>query len=194
MSAVAPDSIRFRVPDARDVPDLARVHLAAWLDAYRGVCDRAWLDSLAVEMFQGYHRPKLTPGPDPREPFLVAERDERIVGFARAGPTRDKSPTGDPLPEGFASRWSCELYAIYVDPAHQRHGIGRRLFLHVVRRLHELGHRSMCLWVLSGNAKARRFYERAGGVALPDVAPITLGNRAYEQTAYVWHALPLDVG
>ena len=176
-----------REPSAADVAALAEVHWASWENAYRGVCDDAWLDSLTRQTFEAYHRPLLTAAAlDPARPFVVATRGERVVGFARGGPTRATTPTGDPLPDGFADRWSAELYAIYVHPSEQGRGAGRTLFDHLVFALHERGHGSMCLWVLSGNTASRRFYEHRGGVLLPDVAPITLGNRRYDQSAYGW--------
>ncbi len=42
------------------------------------------------------------------------------------------------------------------------HGIGRALTAEVVRRSAELGRERLALWVLAGNARARRFYAAAG--------------------------------
>ena len=180
---------RVRPAVVDDVSALSRVHLAAWIDAYRGICADAFLDALRVETFEGYHRPRFdaaTGKPDEREPFFVACDDAgEVIGFSRGGPTRATSPTGDPLPSGFEKQFSGELYAIYVLPAHQSRGIGRQLFRVTMHRLVELGHRSLCLWVLSGNHVAREFYRRRGGREAGE-SHITLAGQTYPQVAYAW--------
>lgn len=174
-----------------DVSALARVHLSAWQEAYRGVCADAYLDSLTVETFEGYHRPRFREDgrAQPAQPFIVACNDnDKLVGFARGGPTRAASPTGDALPEGFASQFDCELYAIYVDPPQQSRGVGRALFGELVHRFIALGHRTMCLWVLTDNTGARKFYQRLGGEVVAE-SSITLDGTPYPQVAYAWKEL-----
>ncbi len=209
-----PRQLDFEIRGARslDVAGLAQTHLAAWLHAYHGVVDDGWLSSLTAQEFEKYHRPRLSDaGSEPAEPFLVAvapeaaarRPDESIgshtrsrsaapapstLGFALAGPTRAKSPTGDSLPDDFAGAFSAELYAIYVHPSCQGRGIGRALVGRIVEELVVRSHPSMCLWVLSGNTQARRFYERAGGLLVAESA-ITLGGRGYPQVAYGWDRL-----
>lgn len=199
---------------AQDVTALAETHLAAWLHAYCGIVDDAWLSSLTAAQFEEYHRPRLSAtGADPAEPFIVVvptngmtrrEQDDPvgskpskrgsgadespILGFARAGPTRAQSPTGDPLPGEVASEFSAELYAIYIHPRCQGHGIGRALFERIVSELIDRGHQAMCVWVLTENTQARRFYERAGGAIVAE-SMITLGGRGYRQVAYGWERL-----
>ena len=186
-----------RVPTQHDVVALAEVHLSAWLDAYRDICPRAWLDSLTRQTFEAYHRPRLTPSPDtrvvpdPAEPFVVAchrTMPQRVIGFARGGATRAKTPTDDPLPPHLIAPFSAELYAIYVHPSHQHRGAGQALFHGCVIKLRELGHRNLCVWVLNENTRARRFYEKLGGQAAGN-APINLGGQHYEQTMYGWQDL-----
>lgn len=180
-----------RTARVADVPQLAGVHLASWLHAYRGVCSDEFLDSLTAETFEGYHRPRFNPAPDESQPFLVAcDDDHRVIGFARAGPTRATSPTGDPIDCDLLQRYSAELYAIYVHPDCQSRGVGRKLFAATVERLSQLGHESLCLWVLRDNRRSRRFYERAGGLPAGE-SPITLAGIAYPQVAYAWKSLDL---
>ncbi len=54
------------------------------------------------------------------------------------------------------------MWALYLDPSHIATGAGRALWLHARERLIARGFRSATLWVLSRNARAIRFYERAG--------------------------------
>ncbi|HEX4907667.1 MAG TPA: GNAT family N-acetyltransferase, partial [Actinomycetes bacterium] len=89
---------------------------------------------------------------DLRGAILVAERAGKVIGFAVVGPSRD--------PEGAG-----ELYAINLDPAHWGTGAGRALLQAAQAELARLGVDETVLWVLTGNARARRFYEIAGWAA-----------------------------
>jgi GNAT superfamily N-acetyltransferase len=55
-----------------------------------------------------------------------------------------------------------ELYALYVTPDWWSAGAGRALLATVVAALRAAGYRRAVLWTLTRNARARRFYEKAG--------------------------------
>lgn len=65
-------------------------------------------------------------------PYLVAETDGEVAGFAYAAPYR-------PRP---AYRFSVED-SVYVAPGRQRHGLGRRLLAPLIARCKALGYRQM---------------------------------------------------
>jgi ribosomal protein S18 acetylase RimI-like enzyme len=134
-----------------DAPAMGRVHVRAWQAAYRGHMPDDYLDRLQpTERAAGWERAM---GRErPRSALLVAEQDGEVVGFAALGPSPD--------PEGAG-----ELYSINVDPAHWGSGAGRALLEAVQDELDRLGFAETVLWVLPANARARRFYERAGWVA-----------------------------
>lgn len=89
-----------------------------------------------------------------RLPYLVAEMDGRIVGYAYAGPWRTRT----------AYRWTVEN-SIYVDPAHARHGIGRRLMEELIAQCTALGFRQMIAVIGdSANAPSIRLHEAMGFV------------------------------
>jgi GNAT superfamily N-acetyltransferase len=54
------------------------------------------------------------------------------------------------------------LYALYLLPAWWSAGVGRALMTSVLDALRGDRYRRVVLWVLADNARARRFYERAG--------------------------------
>jgi GNAT superfamily N-acetyltransferase len=83
---------------------------------------------------------------------LVIEADGKLAGFCSGGPAR-----GEDLPPKTA-----EIYAMYVEPSLIGTGLGRILLGHTEEDLRSRGYDSAVLWVLEGNAGARRFYERAG--------------------------------
>ncbi len=73
----------------------------------------------------------------------VWEEDDRILGFA-------------------AIDGEDEIPALYVAPDVQSRGIGTALFEHLKQRRP----RGFRFWVFQQNARARRFYERRGAVAI----------------------------
>jgi GNAT superfamily N-acetyltransferase len=131
-----------------DAPDLGRLHVRAWQAAYRGQMPDDYLDGLSAEERAAGWRRALGRDRD-RDPVLVAERADRVVGFAVVGPARDPAAAG-------------ELYAINVDPDHWGTGAGRALLEAAQLELTRLGYGEAVLWVLPGNHRARRFYEVAG--------------------------------
>ncbi|MBX9247077.1 GNAT family N-acetyltransferase, partial [Actinotalea ferrariae] len=142
--------VRAGVPD--DAPALARVHVAAWRGAYRGQMPDAYLDGLDVERWTEGWRRMFAQGR--AEHLHVAELDGTLVGFVDVGPEREPAPE-DPPGRG-------ELYAINVHPDAWGAGAGPALLAAAHARLHALGFGEAVLWVLPGNPRARRFYERAG--------------------------------
>lgn len=63
-----------------------------------------------------------------RYPYLVAERDGRVLGYAYAGPFVGRA----------AYDWSCEL-TVYLDPESRGVGLGRRLYAALEDALRAMG-------------------------------------------------------
>jgi ribosomal protein S18 acetylase RimI-like enzyme len=139
--------VRPAVPE--DAYDVARVHVRSWRSAYRGLIAQEYLDSLTPEVWasrytfgrMGIQLPSTQ----------VAVDGSTICGLVTTGLCRDKD----------LSNFG-ELLAIYVDPAYMRAGVGRLLMTAARERLRGVGVMAASLWVLAGNVRARRFYERDG--------------------------------
>ncbi|HEV8654258.1 MAG TPA: GNAT family N-acetyltransferase [Candidatus Limnocylindria bacterium] len=145
---------RVEVRDARlvDADRIAEVHVASWQVAYRGLLPDPMLARMLEQLLerQEFQRHILETLGD-RQRFLVAEADGVVIGFVHLGPTRD----ADSPDQG-------EIYAIYLDPAWYRRGVGRELFFRATQHLRDFGFRTAMLWVLRENDRARRFYESCG--------------------------------
>jgi ribosomal protein S18 acetylase RimI-like enzyme len=149
---------------ADDAEAIARVHVAAWQEAYKHVFPPDALGSLSVEQRTVQWRDWLTQS---EITVLVAEQGDEVRAFASAGPSR-------------AEESSAELYAIYVDPALWGSGVGRALLLEIEGRLRDAGLGQATLWVLQDNPRARSFYEAAGWSAEATRSEIILGVEVVE--------------
>jgi len=135
--------VRVATPDDALAIETIRVH--GWRAAYRHILPAEALDALPIDETRWRRR---IVDPPPGWAIVVADEDERVVGFATTGPSRDEDGIG-------------ELYAIYVDPAHWSTGAGRAL-LERAEAVLRARYAEATLWVLEDNDRARRFYERAG--------------------------------
>lgn len=172
----------WRVRPAR--PDealtIARVHVASWQTAYRGILPDAYLDALDVsrrtEMWQD-----ILARPEPGTCSLVAElADGTVVGFASGGPARAQIA----LPDDPSALFDGELYAIYLLAEHRGQGIGRSLAAEFARVMASDGYRSLLVWVLAANS-ACAFYEALGAVRLGE-ADISIAGLVLPEVAYGW--------
>lgn len=164
--------VRPAEPD--DAAAIARVHVASWRSAYRGLLPADFLASLSQTHYEERWRRTLS---DSSARIYVAENLDEVVGFASGGPER----AGE---LGYAG----ELYAIYILEEAQGRGHGRRLVQAVVGGLRELSIADMIVWVLRDNSAARGFYERLGGAYVRS-QPITIGSALLQEVSYGWKSL-----
>ncbi len=126
---------------------VARVHVRSWQVAYRTLIPQEYLEQLRPEDRAAHY--SFAAG-DPAKPHtLVAVESESVLGFATTMPTRDQDL------QGYG-----ELAALYVDPEHWGRGIGLTLVQAARAHLVEAGFRNAMLWVLAGNTRADRFYQK----------------------------------
>jgi GNAT superfamily N-acetyltransferase len=98
--------------------------------------------------------------------LTVAVDDDAIVGFTYLGPSQEAGVM--------------ELSAIHVDPVYVGSGVGRLLMQDA---LPHLGDRAV-LWVLEGNERARRFYERGGWSFDGTTRDVSMGGDPTRQLRY----------
>jgi GNAT superfamily N-acetyltransferase len=176
--------VRVRAATIADAGPIARVHIASWRAAYVGLIPQDFLDAMDVEdrrlrwegIFAADRWPTgafvLEADTAPDAPLALATalapggeseparsdqegRDASgdVIGFVHYGPSRD--PGDDPQTVG-------SVNALYLVPPVWRAGGGRALLEAAERELRRAGFATATLWVLSGNERAARFYERQG--------------------------------
>lgn len=140
-----------RAVERGDAAELAALHVAAWLAAYRGLMSDAFLDGISVEQWQARWTERLSG--DELPPVRVAVRDGALVGLCIvATPSRD-----DDAGEGVA-----EIVAMNVRPESWRSGVETVLMNDALDRFRRDGWRVASLWVVGGNDRAVKFYQRFG--------------------------------
>jgi GNAT superfamily N-acetyltransferase len=160
--------VRAAVPE--DAYEVACVQVRSWQWAYRGLIAQTYLDSLEPETWAGrYTFGRVGIG---LPSTLVAVDGSTICGLATTGLCRDKDLSN------FA-----ELMAIYVDPTHVGTGVGSVLITAARERLCAVSTQA-ALWVLDGNARARRFYERDGWSFDGTRRTRTYGNAPVQEVRY----------
>jgi ribosomal protein S18 acetylase RimI-like enzyme len=146
--------ITIRNAGAPDAGAIARVHVASWRVAYRGLLADEALAQLSTGGREGMWRKALA-DEDARQSggrIKVAEAENCVLGFVAAGPGRE---------DDVRAR-NGEIYAIYVHPDHWSSGVGQALLDSALADLIGAGFDDVMLWVLDSNAGACRFYELAG--------------------------------
>jgi ribosomal protein S18 acetylase RimI-like enzyme len=145
-----------RLPEITDAQEIARTMTGSWRVGYRGLLSDAILDLLDDTesttqwgwVASGWIRERRVTSRNP----IATDAAGRVVGVSTFGADRD-------LPDD-AHRG--EVWALYVAPSHWGRGYGSALLRNAEDALTAGGRRDLALWVLEGNARACRFYERAG--------------------------------
>jgi len=136
--------VRAATPD--DVPAIVDIGGRAARQAYAGLVTSDYLERV-VAHFYGAERIAREVAPyDQWFGYRVAQEDAWVVGLAGTGRAHD---TPD----------RCELFALYVDPRHQRRGVGRALLADAVAQARDAGAHWLQVAVMPGNTRAVAFYE-----------------------------------
>ena len=171
-----PVTIRPATPfDARAI---AEVQVAGWHATYPGLVPQPLLDAMVVETREFTWARMLLACEEGGAPVLVSETDA-ITGFLSFGPQRT---------DRHKSHWPGEVYALYIHPEAQGQGQGTALMQAAAEGLRAMGHTAATLWVMTGNTRARAFYEGLGGTFLEEqTVPVEGGS--FDEVAYGWRDL-----
>ncbi|WP_411285120.1 GNAT family N-acetyltransferase [Lapillicoccus sp.] len=144
-------------PTVEDAEALADLHLDVWEDAYADLMPASVFAERRARRAQRVASWRSIIAAGSSANLLAWSSQGRLMGFSSTGPGRD-SPE-DALPP-------LELMALYVRAEVYGTGLGYALCEAA------MGSSPAYLWVLDGNARATRFYERQGfvldGATKPD--------------------------
>lgn len=144
--------MEIRPASVEDSVAIARVHVASWQEAYRGILPDSFLSNLSVERrAQAWSNTLRQPAVDA---YVAVDDSGIVVGFASLEGSRDDEASHD----------VGEVTTIYVTPEEWGKGYGRALVRAIVDAARARGFGCVTLWVLKENVRARRFYEAFGFV------------------------------
>lgn len=150
-----------------DAEAMATINVRAWQTAYRGLLPGRYLDRLTIPDRVPLWESRIATPPEGLAMFVVEGSDGRVQSYCIAGPYRaSENVTGSELPPNAG-----EIIAIYAHPDYWDTGAGALAFDRGVEHLRDSGFDLAVLWMLEGNQRAARFYERRGWH--PDGARLT---------------------
>lgn len=170
-------TIDVRAPEVDDARGMAEVHVQAWRVGYDGLLPDAHLAGLDVDRGTERWRTTILDGAD-GSTALLAEVEGRVAGITQFGAYREVD--GQPTPPGLS-----ELWMLNVHPDFWGGGVAQALMAEIVVRLGERPEPSAALWVLDGNVRGRRFYEKEGWSADGGEQRATIGAREVIELRYV---------
>jgi ribosomal protein S18 acetylase RimI-like enzyme len=141
--------VTVRCATVEDAPEIARIRIEGWRAAYTQLVAPDVLDAMDETADSARWATRIATEPDIHT--LVAELEGEQAGFCTYGDDRD-----EPQPR------RAEIYAIYVAPQFWGCGAGVALLESALADVGLRGVTEIRLWTLTGNARARRFYERHG--------------------------------
>ena len=145
--------IRRAVDSEDEAQSLTRIHIDAWKWAYRGILPDHYLEGLDHEYERRLQVWRRVLGADvARSAVWVADERDEAVGFASTGPSHAEG----------APSTQAELYSIYLLERVAGTGVGHALLAAATAEMRKQGYLVATLWVLEGNVRAKRFYEREG--------------------------------
>ncbi len=142
------ETIEYGTAEERDISSIRETARVSWQATYTEIFPAEFITSF---LSRHYSAESLRAAiHSSRSIFLVVRAGERVIGFCNFG----EAISGE----------GQQLYRLYVDPAHWRHGIGGKLLRMMEQRLREQGVSAYFCYVHEENAVGKAFYVKQGFV------------------------------
>lgn len=139
---IAGDFMIKPVTTQAEVNGMGYVLYKSWQETYTGLIDDSYLNTMSLEKCEKIASFQ-------KDNSLVAVENGTVIGFVGFGAYRDEKDTD-----------MGEIQGLYVLEEYHGKKIGFGLMNEAVKRMSD--YNKIALWVLKGNDKAIRFYERYG--------------------------------
>ncbi|MPZ81475.1 MAG: GNAT family N-acetyltransferase [Actinophytocola sp.] len=169
---MADATVRPAVP--ADAPEIARLQLDTWRDAYASLLPPEVLASIDTGETEETWRKTIEQGP---ARVFVALEGDWLVGFVAAGPApADETASADGSPAKDSAAVTL-VSTLLVEPRWARRGHGGRLLAEAGRAMRAAGSSRGIAWVPEPDPVSLGFYRRAGWVADGTVRTLDAGGR-----------------
>lgn len=157
--------IKIRKAKVDDAQKIAQINVTVWKVAYKGLLPDDFLENRNISEERVQSVADRIKAPD--SIYFVAEYEGKTVGFCNGGLPRD---------EGYPFKY--EIRALYVLPEYQHKGIGKALVNEFEKAVCK---QDFYLYTLKQNINAHKFYEKIGGILLPQY------NKTIKQDTFEVH-------
>ncbi|MCU7548337.1 GNAT family N-acetyltransferase [Chitinophagaceae bacterium LB-8] len=166
--------IELREAQFSDYAAIAKLHAESWKQNYRGIYSDHFLDNeVEQDRSDVWHQRLQFPSKNQR--VTIATQDGSIVGFSCLYYNDDPN---------FGSL----LDNLHISTSVQGSGIGTLLIRSCATQIFDnCTSDKMYLWVYESNIKARKFYERLGGVKLETVEKQNPDQTLSRVCRYIWN-------
>ncbi|MBP5580930.1 MAG: GNAT family N-acetyltransferase [Ruminococcus sp.] len=154
-----------RITPADSRMEISRIYEQSWKYAYKGLIPQSYLDSIPEGRWASHC--------DKAGMYTLVYDDGALVGTSSFCRSRWKDHPDDG-----------EIVSIYFLPGYIGKGCGHELFCAAERELHDMGFEHILLWVLEGNTRARKFYEKHGYTLTGEVLDDNIGGRDIREVMY----------
>lgn len=165
---------RVRLAELRDVAALARVHVASWHAAYRGIISPQNLARTTLARAESRFRGYFGRGGQQKSLLHVLEGEAGVLGYINSGRSHSRR---------LGVRG--EVYELYLHPEVQGRGGGRKLLSAGLWALASYRLLPAAVWALEDNLRARRFYASMRGRELAR-GTTKVGDQLLAKVAYAW--------
>jgi lincosamide nucleotidyltransferase A/C/D/E len=145
----AGETIAVRKATVTDVPAVCSVRRRSWRAAYTGLMPQPVIDSLDLGTMWSSWRASVARPASPSTQLFIGGPPGQVHSYAWVRPVD-------------GSREEGQVGAMYSDPTAWGTTAGWAVFSTAVDHLRAEGFTELSLWMLKGNERAGRFYERAG--------------------------------
>lgn len=164
------DNVIIRGIKEEDIEHAVRIRIDGWKNAYRGIIDDDFLDSMNGEkQIERWKKDYKEGG------FIVATLSNEVIGFARYECSNKFA--------GDTYGADCQMLAIYVKPDLKYSGIGTKLFNYVTCEFKRKNKSKMILWCLKANEPSKQFYTKIGGRVIKEILS-DIGGKNYPEVCF----------
>ena len=163
--------IPVRKATVADVPAVCVVRQRSWRAAYRGLMPQPVIDSIDLGTMWSTWRASVERPPSPSMQLFVGGPPGAVHSYVFVRPADGRPHSG-------------QVAAIYSDPTAWGTRAGWDVFSTGVEHLKAEGFSDLSLWMLKGNERAGRFYERAGWRPDGEEQTTTTAEGSYVEVRY----------